>query len=494
MIRKIYKNIISNTDVRNNLIELKRELKIEGNKKAFQYLLAEDNGWLYKLLESEDAKVRKNVALIMGELEEEEYLYPLFDGYKKETKLFVKSAYLKGISHLDYIIIVEELEQILTKLTNEKLEESNQKHIEDQIRILDQMLLEVKKPSPHKFTGYTMENRLILITNRNYPSITQNQIKDSITKEMNAGVYVISRNLNKILPIRTYSEILFVLPDLEPLVPKSHHIVEKMLEGNLIEYIKQRHEGNSPFYFRIDVKSKMDLGKKSIFAKKIAAELERQSERKLINSTSYYELEIRLVENKDKNYHVLLKFHTLKENRFAYRKHTIATSIHPINAALIMELAKEYMTENGQVLDPYCGVGTMLIERNKVVKANPMYGIDIYGKAIECARENAQLDHSVIHFINRDFMDFQHEYQFDEIITNMTSPLGRKSEEEIAFWYHGLFHKAPSVLKKEGMMILYANERLCVQQELRKTKAFKLIKEYEINKKEGTYLFIIKKV
>lgn len=495
MIRKIYENIISNIDVRKNLIELKQELKKEGNKVAFQYILASDNTWFYQLLESDDAKVRKNVALIMGELKDGEYLQPLLENYKKENTLFVKSAYLKGISNLDYTSIVGELENILIELTSEKVDESNRKHNTEQIHILDQMLLAHKKPEAHKFAGYSVENHLILITNRDYRYITANQIKNSQTKEMNAGVYVISNNLHEVLPIRTYSEMLFLIPGLEPLEPDAHLIAEKLLDNNILfRYLEQRHEGEAPFYFRVDVKNKMDLGKKSIFAKKIATELETHSDRKLINSTSNYELEIRFVEGKTGNYHVLLKLHTLKDERFAYRKNTISASIHPINAALVMELAQEYLVEDGQILDPYCGVGTMLIERNKKVKANPMYGIDIFGKAIEAGRENSQLDNSIIHFINRDFMDFEHEYEFDEIITNTAAPRGRKTEEEIKSLYRGLFQKAPSVLKEQGIIILYTNEREYAHQELKKARAFHLIKEYEINKREGTYLLIIDKV
>lgn len=494
MIREIYDNLTANIDVRNNLIKLKQELKQEDNKVAFQYILASNDTWLYGLLESEDAKVRKNVALIMGELKDDAYIKPLLDKYRKEDKLFVKSAYLKGISKLDYIPIGKELEDILSALMSGNVDESDRKHIDEQIHVLNHMLLTIKRPKPHVFTGYDLENHVVLITNRNYIQITDAQIKNSVTKVMNAGLYVKTHDIREILPIRTYSELLFFLPELGTLDSDSNIIANKLLQNNIIDYIKERHGGKAPFYFRIDIKSKMDLGKKSTFAKKIATELERQSERQLINSTSNYELEIRMIEGKTGNYHVLIKFYTLKDERFIYRKNTIAASINPVNAALVMELAKEYITEGAQVLDPYCGVGTMLIERNKKAKANPMYGLDIYGRAIELARENAQIDNTIINFINRDFMDFEHRYEFDEIITNTATPRGRKAESDIISLYRGLFKKVPSVLKNEGVFILYTNEREYVLQELKRSKDLQRTKEYEINKKEGTHLFIIHRV
>jgi len=60
----------------------------------------------------------------------------------------------------------------------------------------------------------------------------------------------------------------------------------------------------------------------------------------------------------------VLSFHTLPDKRFVYRKNAIAASIHPSAAALMMELASPYLKEDAQIMDPFCGVGTMLIERD----------------------------------------------------------------------------------------------------------------------------------
>lgn len=93
--------------------------------------------------------------------------------------------------------------------------------------------------------------------------------------------------------------------------------------------------------------------------------------------------------------------------------------MHPSLAALIMELAAPYLKENAQIIDPFCGVGTMLIERDIRVPAREKYGTDIFGEAIDGARENAALAGEQINFIHRDFFDFKHDYLFDEIVTNM---------------------------------------------------------------------------
>lgn len=128
----------------------------------------------------------------------------------------------------------------------------------------------------------------------------------------------------------------------------------------------------------------------------------------------------------------------------------LASSIHPANAALLMRLLKPYLKEHAQVLDPFCGVGTMLVERQRLMAANPLYGIDIYPEAIEKARENAEAAKVRINFINRDFLDFRHEYLFDEIITNMPGVTRTKGVEEITELYERFFRKVPEVLKKDG--------------------------------------------
>lgn len=491
MIREIYNNITSNNEVRKNLIELKKEIKEEDNKRALQFLIGKDYSVFYQLLSDEDPKIRKNVALIMGELGDNVFIQPLYKAYQEEMQLFVKSSYLTAISALNYIELLPELKMTLEDLINQELDESSKKHIEEQIRVLNNMLIMVEPPKTHKFTGYNILSDLVLITNRNHKDITARQVRNGKHKAINAGVYVRTDDLNEILSIRTYSELLFMLPEVNSIVADPSIISDTLLKANLIEFITLRHKGDEPFYFRIELKSKMELDKKSTFSKRIAAELERGSGRKLINSTSNYEFEIRLIENKEGSYHVLLKLNTLKDNRFKYRKNTIAASIHPVNAALVVNLAKDYLIEDGQILDPFCGVGTMLIERNKLVKANPIYGIDIFGEAIDKARENTKLDQTIINYINRDFFDFKHEYQFDEIITNLSMKISRKSESELTNLYIKFFKQASAVLKDNGKIILYTNERTYVKDCTRNNSSYKILKEFEINKKEGTYVFVI---
>lgn len=216
----------------------------------------------------------------------------------------------------------------------------------------------------------------------------------------------------------------------------------------------------------------------------------KKSDWKLANSTTDYEIEIRLIEAKDGSFVPFLKLYSMKMKRFAYRKNAIAMSIHPATAAMLMYLAKPYLKENAQILDPCCGVGTMLIERDILVPAREKYGIDIFGDAIDMARENAALAGEKINFIHRDYFDFKHDYKFDEIVTNMPVK-GKKAKEDMDAFYARFFEKSKSLLAEDGIIIMYSNEVGFVKKQLRLQPCYRLIQEYTIRKKDSYCLFII---
>ena len=104
---------------------------------------------------------------------------------------------------------------------------------------------------------------------------------------------------------------------------------EAVWNSNLRELLTQSHRETMPFYFRLEIKSHMPLDKKSTFARRFSAELERLSGRMLVNAPSDYEIELRLLEKRDGGYACFLKLLSIAPGRFAYRKNAVAASIHP---------------------------------------------------------------------------------------------------------------------------------------------------------------------
>lgn len=490
MVRDTMNAIIGGVDVRQNLSKLRKEIKDDDQRVALLYQIGVQYDLFRELLTNEDPKVRKNTALLIGDLGIQKLIQDLYDAYQKEDTLFVKSSYLTAMKELDYRAYMPQLKACLEKYQNMDIEESNQKHISEEMKVISDMIIMLEGIKAHKFKGYEESNDVVLLTNRNHINVTLEQLSTNKVKSFTAGVMARTTDLQEVLNIRTYSELLFMIPGMTTCPKDPVDAAKTMLQAKIVDYLLKRHSGKAPFYFRIELKSKMELSKKSAFTKKMASELERRSNRELINSTSNYEIELRLIENKEGTLNVLVKLYTLLDHRFAYRKEVEPTSLKPVNAALTVELVKEYLKEDAQVLDPFCGVGTMLIERHKLVKANTMYGIDRLESAIEKAKVNTQAARQIIHYINKDFFEFSHDYLFDEMITDMPMVIGRKSEDEIYEVYERFFRKAKSVLKEDGVIIMYSHNREFVRK-LAPIHRIRIEKEYEISMKEGTYVFVL---
>lgn len=490
MVKELYQNIIRNQDVRKNLIEIKKLIKDPVNKKALLYLLGEDFNIFINLLSSEDAKTRKNAALILGELEREQLVCFLFDAYEKEEQLFVKTSYLNAISHYDYKDYIEKLKDRLKVLSSLPAEDTSIKHIREEISVLQDMILKIEVPKKHKFAGFYNPQEVILTVNPGHRELTSSQIKGHQIVEHPLGLKLKTKDIKSILPVRTYQEVLFPL-DITEMGIESSKLGEKLAESNLLSLLESCHKEASPFYFRIHLKNDMTLEKRSLFVKRLAAELEEKTDRKLRNSVSNYEIELRLIENANGNYHSYLKLYTLEDQRFSYRKNTVAASINPVTAATIAQLAKKYLKEDAQVLDPFCGVGTMLVERNRAVKGRVFYGIDFYGDALKKAKENTEKEEMQIYYIQRDFFDFHHDYLFDEIITNMPAVQGSQTKGDIERLYGRFFKKAKELLENHGIMVLYSGEKDLIKKNLRIEKNMKLRQEFLIDKREETFVFVI---
>lgn len=491
MIEEYYKSLKTGKNLRKDLIALKQALKEESLKQELLEILQGDISLLLELLQHPEPKVRGNAALVLGRLGQNKVVIPLYKAYQQETQLFIKSNYLSAMKGLDISICKSELEERLRELEYSKPKEEEEKHIREELKVLRNLLQSNQKHKKHKFQGYDEKYEVILTTEKNYQEITAKQIKNEKIVLMKNGVHVITNHIKQLIDIPTYKEILFPLNQ-KKLAPEPKLAAKALANSNLMELLKKAYKSEGNFYFRLGVHSKMPLDKRSVFAKKCAFALEKETSSVLCNSTSDYEVEIRLMETKEGNFLPLLKFYTLEEKRFAYRAYTVATSIRPELAALMVRLARCYMSEYAKVLDPFCGVGTMLIERDRICPARTMYGIDLFGEAIKGARENAKLAGKKIHYIQRDFFTFQQEYLFDEIITNMPDK-GRKTKEEQDLLYEKFFQKASEILEDKAKIFMYSNEKNFVKKQLRLRKEYTLIQEYPMDS-EGIHNFFVLEV
>lgn len=491
MIREQYESLKTGKNLRKDLIALKQELKMEEAREEFLELLQGDYRILTDLLEHDEPKVRGNAALALGRLKQKEFASLLYEAYEKEEKLFIRSNYLSALAELDSSEYLPQLKERLEELEAYHPKAEEEKHIREEMKGLRTLVCRGEPLKKHTFQGYDETYELILTTGKLYQQVTAEQIKNGDTAVLKSGVRVVTSHIRPILEILTYREMLFPL-NKKRLEPEPKLAAKSLAKSNLLELLDKAHKADGRYCFRLGVHSRMPLNKRSDFVKKCGFALEQETGRRLYNSASDYEVEIRLVEGREGTFLPLVKLYTFREDRFAYRKRTVAASIRPEQAALIAYLAKPYLAEQAQILDPFCGVGTMLLERDRVCPARVMYGIDTFGEAIDGAWENARLAGKQVNYIHRDFFTFQHGYPFDEIITNMPDR-GKKSREEHDLFYRRFFEKAEEVLSDSGRMILYSDEKNYIKKQLRLRKEFTLLKEYRMDEKELYNLFIIGK-
>ena len=490
MIRTLCERLNHNIEIRQTLSQIRKEMKDSEKKELLLSWIQDGSLDLTPFLTKEDAITRKNTALLIGDSSLSSYLDVLFEAYEKEETLFVRESYLTAMKSMDASAYLPQLKERLCVLSGNEMSIENQKHLQKELRALTELILTLEKPSIHKFHAGDQTFHCIFRTNPLYPEATEKQMKGK-TSSSRLGVRVSTNHLDTLRNIRTYHEILFQIPGMVSCGPTPESAAKTIADSSLISLLENTHDGACPFYFRLGVKNKMSLEQRSIFAKKIASSIEKYTNRKLINSTSHYEFEIRMIEGKSGSYHLLVKFYTFDDHRFNYRREYIPTSIKPVNAALLVELAKDYMIPDAQVLDPFCGVGTMLIERQKVVKGNTSYGIDHSPEAIEKAIINTNLADQIIHYINKDCFTFTHEYAFDEIFTEMPYATGQKNEADIYDTYKNFFPMARHVLTPEGTIIMYTRNREYVKR-LCPKQNFQIIKEYKITEKPETWLMILR--
>lgn len=491
---KTYKEVLEHLNVRSNLSNLRQMIKDEASCEKLKDMMASDIDSLILLLKDEDAKTRKNIALLLGDVKCQKAKDAIFEAYEKEETLFVKGSYLVALANLEIKDKVERLKEILDTLLKTPLNDDNRKHIEEEVRALRKILIQYEGITHHTFQAKNKTVEVILLVPRNLRETVKRSVTCGRASIHPLGVLVETEDLLSLMQLRTYKEILFPLQlqnGLEFLSKNPIEAAEQLWNSNLKDLLYSLHKEKDPFYYRVECKNSMTLEERSVFTKKFSSRLEMLSGGSLINSTSDYEVELRLIANKEGEFFPALKLYTMKNTRFAYRKDYVAASIQPYMAALIMEVAESYLIPDAQIMDPFCGVGTMLIERDIKVPAREIYATDTFGEAIEKGRSNAKLAGEKINFIHRDFFDFKHDYKFDEIITNMPTR-GKKTKEEMDEFYNAFFKKAATILEKDGVVVMYTNEMALAKKNLRQNSKYEVMLETCMQAKTDYYLLIMR--
>ncbi|MBR6019494.1 MAG: methyltransferase [Lachnospiraceae bacterium] len=419
-----------------------------------------------KLLSAEDPKVRKNAAKLLGLIRGERFenvipggdagtVLCLVDAYRAEQTRFVKSAYLEALAGRDISSQREFLMARLTELRETEVTDENRKHVNEEIAALQKLLSASEgKEKLHRFTGYDADNTILFVINPCYREMFAESLGGMRKKIVGGGVVVRTTKLSEILPNRIWREAVFRIPELLN-VAKEPYEAAAQLAGDIVwNYLATRLSvTEATLRYRVDFRCR-DEAAKNRFVKRISQETDRLSGGRLVNSTGDYEVTFRISETDGDSYRLGILFAGLRDKRFDYRRETVASSIHPTDAAAVIAAAKPYFSEDAQVLDPFCGAGTMIAERMQAGKIRTAFGVDTFGPAIEKARGNVKT--SNVWFVHRDFFDYRQDHMFDEIITNM--PFKEEGGDEIALLYRRFFRKLPEHLRQDGTLVMVSHD------------------------------------
>lgn len=348
----------------------------------------------------------------------------------------------------------------------------------------------------HEFCSQDESYDIVLLTNRNFPEITGSQLKilDKNARIRISGPCVSARvqNLDWVSEIRLYEELLFVIEGMNNCQADPELAATRIINSDLLPFLTRNHKGALPYFFDLSYDGRREGEEKEAFLNSLSGMLESLSDELLVEAADHSDFELRIQENMGGNCSLFIKLHTMKDERFLYRVDPDEEGISPDKAALVAELAKEFLREEAEVLDPYCGDGTFLIERVKAVKTAASYGMDNREELVIKAKRNGEAAALPIDFFKEDFLNYKAERQYDEIFTYPPS-YGEETEETQALdFYSGFLASVYSCLKKNGILVLTTRDKRFINETAGKTGL--LVKQaYKISKSQGTWVMILYK-
>ena len=180
---------------------------------------------------------------------------------------------------------------------------------------------------------------MLLLTNREQREVTLSEVKEigaSVQRRVELhplGVKIFSKEVLPFAKLRTYRELLFQIHVESRLNDRADAAAKLLWESDLYKFLTECHKSDAPFYFRLEVKGREN---RIEFVKKLGIALEKVSGWKLMNSTTDYEVEIRLIETKDGGFVPFLKLYTIPVKRFSYGFYP-AVLVNEGGAALVPE-------------------------------------------------------------------------------------------------------------------------------------------------------------
>ncbi len=229
--------------------------------------------------------------------------------------------------------------------------------------------------------------------------------------------------------------------------------------------------------YRLEVRGNIKHAQRRRVIQQLAAWIGRNSTH-FRNNPHGYHMEFRVIVRRT-NIQLLWKPYSPPVDRFGYRVADVPASIDPTIAAGIVRLLPK-MNEFDRVLDPFCGSGTLLIERAFGGKYEELVGVDISKDAIRAAKTNAAAAGIPVRLIHTDILKATELNPFDLLISNM--PFGHRvgSHQHNVELYERFFSQMGSLAKPGAVVALFTQEIELTRKLYQQTPKLTLLHESRI--------------
>ena len=498
MAEQLISDILHQDDVRSQLSELRKAIKNDPEKRQ-QCLTDETLKRFQELLTHDDAKTRKNAALLLGDLAEvmssqQASNIPglLWRSFVEETTKFVRSAYIQAMASFDCAEYMEEMQQCYDRLLDVEPAPEDVKHTRELRKALEQVLVSWRETSVLSFQGMKKKHPILLEAEPYIRETLAERLQREAKLDAKVtpfGVRVTTDSLDDVNKIPLFRELYFIVRPRTGIEITEGHMAEGIVASELLPLLEELFASKGPFTFRLSIPHTREAWDSKAL-KQLAYGIEEQSHHCLCNSPDRYVVDIQLRQKKDNSYGILVRIPGCIQGRFAYCEKRLPTSMAPVLAAQMVALVRPYLQEGAHIIDPFCGIGTLLIERCKSVEARDVYGVDSYGEAIVIARNNTERAGREFYYINRDYFDFTSSHLLEEVITEFPR-MEHKDREQVDTFYRKFFEKTSEITAPEAVLLLLSTEETCMKKQLRLHKEFTLLRQIPMRGREN--IFIIKK-
>lgn len=447
-----------------------------------QAKLNPDRTTLSYALRSENAKLRKNAARLMGQLQDPADAQPLIEALGCEATLFVLPSIILALGTIGTNEAKQALEQYQEAAKTQNSASVQDKHAHTEQEALRVALAQFVSLQKHVFTQLAIPYPVELRAPEHLGQSLQEELielKLPPTQIQGDCLRLQTQKIRELYDARCFTELLFpvakgLLADGVLIAQKTSEVLRKLLCTS--------HSGKPPFGYRIEIRGDyLDRGELS---HRIVSALDDEI---LCNSPGDYEVQL-ILEQGNNGFDAYIQLKTIQDDRFSYRIGVIAASMHPATAAAVLRYATKLwvadgyvMARDARVLDPTCGSGTFLIERGKLSPCRALTGVDISHKAIDIARVNADAAGQRAAFIVNDCLRFIAKEPYDELIANLPFDIRVGSHENNEQLYTQILSHFTEWVRPGGVALLYTMEFALLRRLLIGQKKMRLLSEIRSN-------------